>query len=96
MSCASLIGSERTSIESRFVTIYGSEFDLAEALRWCWRHRAVLDFDDIGEGSIITLVTPLRRSNDPDRVTVICRTQALVEDTVLEMISKTRERTNLE
>ncbi len=76
-----------------------TEFDLAEALRWCWRHRAQLDFDSFKEDEFprIRLTTPLRHpEGELDEVTAECSTQALVKKTVIDMISRTRERVNLE
>jgi hypothetical protein len=77
------------------------EFDLTEAIRWCWRHNASLDFDylpeDGDDSPTITVAVPLRHpEGGVYRATKRCSTQIKASDVVVEIVLQARERLNLE
>lgn len=77
------------------------EFDLTEAIRWCWRHNASLDFEFLPEDGddcpMITVAVPLRHPEGSIyRGTERCSTQTRAPEVVVDLVRKTRERLKLE
>lgn len=78
--------------------IGNTELDLAEAMRWCWRHFATVDFDtDEDDFPVMTLITPLRHpEGELDKAVCRCTRQSNVEALMIKMVGSARERLNLE
>jgi hypothetical protein len=74
--------------------------DLEEALRWCFRHSAVVDFfGDADDGrTYCRLITPIRGVTPKrvDRVTVLVPNHDLTGETFCRLVSAVRTRLKYE